>query len=44
MVVGVLVIGLQQVVVNGLGGQFDLDPRQPHGDKLKHGHGAGGIL
>ena len=44
VVVGVLVVGLQEVVVHVLGRQLDLHPVDPQGLELEHGHGAGGIL
>ena len=44
MIVGVLVIGLQQVVVNVLSGQIHFDPGQSHGDKLQHRHRTGSVL
>ena len=44
VVVGVLVVGLQQVVVDVLGGETDLDPRQAQRFELQHRHGAGGVL
>ena len=44
VVIGVLVIGLQQVVVDILGGQLHLDPRQSEGHELQHRHRAGGVL
>ncbi len=44
VVVGVLVVGLQQVVVDVLRRQLDLHPVESEGLELEHGHGAGGIL
>ena len=44
VVVGVLVVGLQQVVVDILGREVGLDPVQAEGLEFEHGHGAGGVL
>ncbi len=44
MIVGVLVVGLQQVVVDVLGGQVDLHPLKPQGLELEHGHGPRRVL
>ena len=44
VVVGVLVVGLQQVVVHVLSRQVDLDPVDAGGHELQHRHGAGGVL
>ena len=44
MIVGVLVVGLEQVVVDVLGSQLDFDPVDPHGHEFQHRHGAGCIL
>ena len=44
MVIGVPVVGLEQVVVDVLGCQFHLHPVNPHGHELQHRHGAGGVL
>ena len=44
VVVRVLVVRLQEVVIHVLGSQLHLDPIDPEGFELQHGHGAGGIL
>ena len=44
VVVGVLVVGLEQVVVDVLGRQLHLDPVNPEGHELQHRHGAGCVL
>ena len=44
VVIGVPVVGLEQVVVDVLGRQFHLHPVNPHGHELQHRHGAGGVL
>jgi hypothetical protein len=44
MVVGVFKIGLQQVMIDILGGEFGAYARDVHGLELQHHQGAGGIL
>ena len=44
MVVGVLAVGLQQVVVHVLDRDAGPDPVQAQGFELQHDHGAGGVL
>ena len=44
VVVGVLLVGLQQVVVDVLHRQLGADPVQAHRLQLEHHHGAGGVL
>ncbi len=44
VIIGVLVVGLEEVMIDILHSQFYLDPIQPEGFKFQHGHGAGGIL
>ncbi len=44
MVVGVAKIGLQQIMIDILGGQFDPHLIQTKGLEFEESHGAGGIL
>jgi hypothetical protein len=44
MIVGILVIRLEQIVIHILGRQFRFHPVDPEGLKLEHGHRAGGVL
>ena len=44
VIVRVAVVGLQQVVVNVLRGQFSFDLAKPHGLQLEHNQGTGCIL
>jgi hypothetical protein len=44
VVVGVLEVGLQQVVVDVLGRQVSLDPVDAECFEFEHRHGAGGVL
>jgi hypothetical protein len=44
MIVGILEIGLEQVVIDVLRGELGLDSGKVHRFELKHHHGSGGIL
>ena len=44
VVVGVLVVGLQQVVIDVLGAEIGLHPVQAQCFEFEHRHGAGGVL
>ncbi len=44
MIVRILVVFLNEVVIDVLGGEFGFDPVDAHRLQFKHDHGAGGIL
>jgi hypothetical protein len=44
VIVGVLIVGLKDVVVHVLDGQLRAHPMDPQGLQLQHGHGPGRIL
>ena len=44
MIVGILIIGLQQIMIDVLHRQLGLDPFHPHGFQLQHHQGSRGVL
>jgi hypothetical protein len=44
VVLGVLLVGLEQVVVDGLGAEFGADTCQPKGFEFLHHQGGGRVL